>query len=110
MHPPDRLLFRRNTMRRTGYTNGVLTVIAALLALNLAMSAGNTPSVLPAAQAQPTEPVDEGSGLISASEQRKVIIAELRRLGTKMDRLEAKLNSGLNVKVTEMPAAKQAEK
>jgi hypothetical protein len=98
-------------MRRTGYTNGVLTVIAGLLALNLFFSPGNTPEVLPAARAQPvTEPVDEGTGLVSASEQRKVIIAELRRLGSKMDRLEAKLNSGLNVKVTEMPAAKQAEK
>lgn len=96
-------------MRRNGYTNGVLTVIAALLALNVAFSAGQAPRVLPAAQAQPTDPTDSGSGLISAAEQRKVMIAELRRLASKMDRLEAKLNSGLSVKVTQMPAVKQDE-
>lgn len=97
-------------MRRNGYTNGVLTVIAGLLALNLVSGGADAPGVLPEAQAQPgAGPTDSGSGLISASEQRKVMIAELRRLTSKMDRLEAKLNSGLSVKVTEMPAVKQAE-
>ncbi len=37
-------------------------------------------------------------------EQNKQIIAELRAIGSKLDRLEAKINSGVNVKVTSMPA------
>jgi hypothetical protein len=96
-------------MRRTGYTNGVLTVIAVLLGLNVAVNMGETPSVLPAAQAQPADPEGPDTGLISAAEQRKVMIAELRRLGARMERIEAKLNSGLSVKVTEMPALKKDE-
>ena len=96
-------------MRRTGYTNGVLTVIAVMLGLNVAVNLGDSRSVLPAAQAQPADPDGPGTGLISPEEQRRVIIAEIRRLGTRLERIEAKLNSGLSVKVTEMPAMKKEE-
>lgn len=96
-------------MRRTGYTNGVLTVIAVLLGLNVAVDMGDSRSVLPAAQAQPADAGGPGTGLISPEEQRRVIIAEIRRLGTRLERIEAKLNSGLSVKVTEMPAVKKDE-
>lgn len=97
-------------MRRTrGYTNGVLTVIAVVLGLNVAVNLGDSRSILPAAAAQPTGPEGPDTGLISAAEQRKVMIAELRRLSVRMERIEAKLNSGLSVKVTEMPAMKKDE-
>ena len=95
-------------MRRTnGYTNGVLTVIAAALALNVAVNLGSTGALTAAAEAQPqTGPL---TGLINPEEQRNVIIAELRRLGTRLERIEAKLNAGLSVKVTEMPAVKREQ-
>lgn len=95
-------------MRRTGYLNGVLTVIAVLLALVLLdrhLAPGAPTALGTAVAAGPAdEPVSDG--LISAAEQRKMIISELRRLASKFDRLEARLNSGINVKVTEMPELK----
>ena len=45
-------------------------------------------------------------GLSNALEQRKQIIAELRTLNARMERIESKLAAGLNVKVTDMPALK----
>jgi hypothetical protein len=90
-------------MRRLGYQNAALTAIAILLGLNLVNSGGVTaPS---AASAQPEN--ESAGGLISASEQRKVMIAELRAIGGRLDRIESKLAAGgVNVKVTDMPALK----
>jgi hypothetical protein len=92
------------TMRRNGYLNGVLTVIAVLLGL-LVLDA--RPGAGPAAaRAQSEDQPGEGAGLISAGEQRKQMIAELRRISARLERLDARLNAVLNVKVTEMPAVK----
>ena len=92
-------------MRRIGYQNAVLTLIAAFLGIGL-VERGNLPAVTePAgAAAQPSDP-DQG-GLANAIEQRKQIIAELRQMNGRLDRIESKLASGLSVKVTEMPALK----
>lgn len=42
-------------------------------------------------------------GLISAAQQRKQMLMELRTLGQRMQRIEVLLQSGLRVEVTEMP-------
>ena len=95
-------------MRSERYRDGMLTIIAVLLGLVVLQgSGGGIPQVMPEAQAS-AQPSDEPSsgGLVSASEQRKIMIAELRRLGARLDRIEAKINAGLNVKVTDMPEIK----
>lgn len=98
------------TTRRVAYLNVVLTAIAVLLALLLVDRQGVAGWLAPpGARAQASaadDPQSSAQSLVSASEQRKLMIAELKRLAGKLDRIEAKLNAGLNVKVTEMPAAK----
>ncbi|MFO0832107.1 MAG: hypothetical protein U0637_09710 [Phycisphaerales bacterium] len=101
-----------DTRART-YTNTALTVVAVLLgviALNL--SGTGTPR---SADAQVGvvggRPVEAPSdGLVSAADQRKQIHAELRALNEKMDRLQAALDKGLNVRVTSMPADRPTDK
>ena len=94
------------------YGNVVLTAIAALLGVIAfdPLRSGAGPSLSAPAQAQSAridEP-DEGAGRISAAEQRKVMIAELRTLSSRLERVEAVLQKGLNVRVTEMPEMRQA--
>lgn len=45
----------------------------------------------------------------NAAGDRKALIDQLTELNTRMGRIEAKLNSGLSVKVTEMPPMKEAK-
>jgi hypothetical protein len=45
----------------------------------------------------------ESGGMTNALEQRKQMIIELRQLTSRLERMEAKLTSGLSVKVTDMP-------
>ncbi|MCE7973806.1 MAG: hypothetical protein DYG92_05675 [Leptolyngbya sp. PLA1] len=100
------------TLRRPSprlYTNAVLTVIAGVLVLNWLA----TPSdIVGRANAQPADDMeiatDDPSGRISAAEQRKQMIQELRGLSARMERIEATLARGISVKVTDMPAMKQA--
>jgi hypothetical protein len=92
------------------YANTVLTLIACImLAMMLDRGQG---SLISLASAQPRQPQattprggDDGdeSGRVSAAEQRKVMIAELRNLSTRMEHIEAVLNKPLTVKVSEMP-------
>ena len=89
-------------MRRLGYQNAALTAIAILLGLNLVN--GNGVTAPSSASAQPE--TDTG-GLISAGEQRKVMIAELKAISARLDRIDSKLSGGgVNVKVTDMPSLK----
>jgi hypothetical protein len=89
-------------MRRIGYQNAVLTGIALVLAVGLLDRGAPGGLTEPAtAAAQP-----EVGGLSNALEQRKQMISELRTLNSKLDRIEAALSKGLNVKVTEMPPLK----
>ena len=97
-------------MRRRGYSNLMLTVIAALLALNLVDRAtsteGSIATVAAPAHAQQTQP---GGELVSAAQQRKMMIAEIKSLGERVDRLDKTLRAGINVKVTEMPRVRLEE-
>ncbi len=104
-------------MRGQRYTNGVLTAIAALLGLNFVGQAMDQKADVPMASAQPEQYRRDGAaarpeasldptegGMISAAEQRKIIIQELRNLGGRLASIEAKLGTGVNVTVTDMPA------
>ncbi len=90
-------------MRRPafGYQNAVLSAIAVILAVGLIdRRSGGELTSLPQAQAQ-VQP-DQG-GMTNALEQRKVMIADLKAINARLERIEAKLNSGISVKVTSMP-------
>src|SRR5205085_2061915 len=54
------------------------------------------------------QPVKSGDPVVpppfNSAGDRKLLIDQLTELNTKMARIEAKLNSGISVKVTEMPA------
>jgi hypothetical protein len=81
-------------MRKPTKTNAVLLSIIGVLAIfAIARSDGA------AALAQPslTEPP------FNAAEQRKQMLLALQQMNTRLGAIENKLNSGLNVKVTEMP-------
>jgi hypothetical protein len=91
-------------MRRIGYQNAVLTLIAAFLGVGLLERATLPALTEPAAASAQPDP-DQG-GLTNALEQRKQIIAELRAMNVRLDRIESKIVNGLSVKVTEMPPLK----
>lgn len=96
-------------MRRRSYTNGVLTVIAgclSLIALDRVMGLSTPAAYAQQAFADATQPEASSGGMISAAEQRKTMINELRSIAQRMERLEAAMNRGLTVKVSEMPELK----
>lgn len=87
------------------YTNTLLTLMAGfVLAMMLDRGQGSLMSVADAQHAQQpaTRDGDDG-GLVSAAEQRKVMIAELRSLNSRMDHMEAVLSKPMSVKVIDMP-------
>lgn len=92
-------------MRRRSYLNAVLSVIAVclvLLTIDRMSDRG-----MPAAFAQPVvSSQPEGGGLVAAADQRKAMIAELRGLSVRMERIEGLLARGISVKVSEMPELK----
>jgi hypothetical protein len=93
-------------MRGRAYQNAALTAIAVLLGISVVDRhwAITEPA---AAQAQGVQP--DAGGMSNALEQRKQMIAELRQMNSKLDRLEARLNRELNVKVTDMPPVRLSE-
>lgn len=46
---------------------------------------------------------DETGGRVSAAEQRKDMIAQLRAMNSRLERMEALMAKGLTVRVSEMP-------
>jgi hypothetical protein len=87
-------------MRGQAYQNAALTVIAGLLALAVLDRQGGMTEAA-AAHAQPG--IVQSGGMSNALEQRKQMIAELRQISARMERIEAKINAGMNVRVTDMP-------
>jgi hypothetical protein len=46
---------------------------------------------------------DDSGGRVSAAEQRKDMISQLRAMNARMERMEALMSRGLTVRVSEMP-------
>jgi hypothetical protein len=101
------------------YTNVALTAIAGLLAIQvLAPGAGSqlvpeSPRAYGQVGTQMAAAVDEpqrqsvDGTLVSAGEQRKQMIAELRGISQRMERLESAVRGTLTTKVVELPAGFQ---
>lgn len=90
-----------NDHRRVGYTNVVLSVIAVCLGLLVIDRYSDGPAAA-IAQTRSDQP-GRGTGLVSAADQRKLMIAEIKKLSAKLDAIDKTMKSGLTVKVTEMP-------
>ncbi|MFZ4574890.1 MAG: hypothetical protein ACOYN0_10870 [Phycisphaerales bacterium] len=87
-------------------TNVILAAIAVSLGVIALDAVTSNPFFSRTALAQPAG--DEENGRISAAEQRKQIIAELKTLQSKVERLDATIGKGISVKVTELPRQEQA--
>lgn len=85
-------------------TAALLTVVACLLAANLFLGLLGVggPS---AAMAQPVKTVEPP---FNASDQRRQSTEQLTQIQARLAAIEAKLEKGLSVKVTEMPPVKVA--
>jgi hypothetical protein len=100
---------RVNLSRGRVYQNIMLTAIAGLLTVIIVDPFRDAvPALQASAQAQsravPPAPPAEGedqtvAGRISAADQRKTMINELRALGERMGRIEALLQRGITVKI-----------
>lgn len=94
------------------YLNSVLTVIALMLGLIaterfLGSAAGGQTAM--AGNVGSSD--DTGNvGLINAADQRKQIIAELKSMNSKLDKLQGSIKSPMPVKVLEMPAIRVEDK
>ena len=87
------------TGRRT--TNMLLAAIAVLLGVQAVDRAFDPAVPLTSVANAASEP--ETTGLISAGEQRKRMLVELKSMRTQIQQLEQRLAKGLTVKVSEMP-------
>jgi len=94
---------REAASRSRRYTNAALTAIAALLAWQALGGVGAGELPVPTATAQAGEPRDEPTGLVSAADQRKIMITQLSKMNNRLDRIERTLGKGVNVKIVDMP-------
>ena len=82
------------------YSNIALSAIAIMLTLLVAdRFVGITATGIAVAQAAPEEVTER----VNALEQNKQMIAELRSLNTRLEKLTASIKSPMPVKVTELP-------
>lgn len=97
------------TRRQAAYLNIAVTVLTGVLAFNTLGNRGPSEALAQAYAAAPDGGGDETvSGRISAAEQRKQIIAELKAIQSKMEHMDGLLKGGITVKMADMP--KQSSK
>ena len=76
---------------------------AVLTLVVLGQSGGGSIAVAQPA-ARLSDSGDDAAGRISAAEQRKEIISQLRNISTRLEHLESTIAKGISVKVTQLPA------
>ncbi|MEM1027101.1 MAG: hypothetical protein AAGJ38_03370 [Planctomycetota bacterium] len=86
-------------MRNLRYLNGILTVLAVLLAVNTWVLIAGSPA---GALLSPTNEV-HAQGVGGNAERQAQIVAELKELNGTVNGLSSQLKAGINVKVTSMP-------
>lgn len=80
---------------------------AALVLSGVLIGALMTPMLAPSpasAQDRGDKTASDGPSPFNSGDQRRQMIAQLTEMNSRLTKIEAKLNSGLSVKVTEMPA------
>ncbi len=99
----------RSNPNSSKYMNSVLTVIAVMLGLIATERFFGSSATGQTAMAGPSE--DNGNvGLINAADQRKQIIAEVKSMNAKLDKMQGSIKSPRPVKVLEMPAIRVEDK
>jgi hypothetical protein len=98
----DRSNVGRPTTSR-GYLNAVLTANAVLLGVIALGGLGITGGFARVSHAQNAAGEDVVS-MISAADQRKQMITELRNMSQRLDKIDATLAKGINVNVKNFPA------
>lgn len=99
---------QRHVARRPDPSTVLMAVIAVMLGYLVLdrVDARGVSGRGAAAVASGSQP-DGQSGLISAADQRKQMIAELKLISQRIDAVERRLAKPLQVKVLEMPAQKE---
>jgi hypothetical protein len=110
------LMSTSHTANRPRTTNILLACNAALLGI-IAVSLLGQRGLTSTAIAQDSGRVgvvgntksedDSPTAYVSAVEQRKTMISELRTITGRLERIESALSRGINVKVTSMPASRE---
>jgi hypothetical protein len=91
-------------MDKRSRLNTVLIAVCAVLALLLIAKTGQ-PGLTARADAAVIDPQpDPKDPPFNAAEQRRVMITQLTEMNRRLTSIETKINAGLSVKVTEMPA------
>ena len=94
-------------MRKRPSVNVLLTVVGALLALNVLVTlAGSGGSPVAFAAEQPAAQSGSSDTPFNAARNANRVAEELSQISDRLARIEAKLDKGLSVKVTEMPPIK----
>jgi len=98
----------RNQLRPVVSQHIHFLAAAGVLALGLVAvwntSRGGVAGAGPGVSLASEQPADDTpDGRVSAAEQRKVMIAELKNISSRLDRIDAAMAKGLSVRVTEMP-------
>lgn len=89
--------------RTNSYLNAILTANAVILGVVALNSVTGSHGLDRVAQAQASTGEESPDARTSAAEQRKQMIAELRHVSQRMERIEGALSKGVSVKVTSMP-------
>lgn len=84
-------------MRNAKRLSSLIPAAVVFAGMLLIAQLGDTGPAAANAAYQPETP-------FNATQQRKDMIEQLKQLNDRMARIEAKLDKGINVKVTEMPA------
>ncbi len=87
-------------------TNQLLTVALVLLALLVVRPADFGAS---SADAAPASNRKTGASPFNSGAQREKMISAMRSVEVRLERIERKLNAGIEVRVTEMPSVRIAE-
>ena len=91
--------------RQTSAGSVVLTMAAgAVLTLLVLGQSGGGSNALAQPAGRLSDSGDDAAGRISAAEQRKEMITQLRNISARLEHLESTIAKGISVKVTQLPA------
>ena len=89
-------------MRKPSRTNFVLLALIGMLGIVLVSRGPASPASLTSAALAQPQPTTQPP--FNSADERKQMVMQLEQINKRLTNIETKLNSGISVKVTEMPA------